>query len=691
MKYSLNNFKPYILAIFAAIIISIALLYPALPKLSSSFIGDGGDNYEYASYMMLFKKNISEGNYPFEFTNFWRYPVGFDFGRSFDSHLAVTLGGSLNYFISSPLSYNLTIIVLMTLNGIFSFIFFKLLTGSKSLALLGMIMYGFSFYTLAKAEAHLNLLFIGGFPLLGYSILRIIKEPKIDLTKSFLFFFSLFLIALGSKEYFLLAIFFLTIYLGVSSIFYKNAVTSIFNKVKNSYKLVFASALTFLVALVVVFLPYISAVINGKFYLGERGGTLFASTPSIIDYIIPNRYLDLLSNAIKSHSNVSIESMVFIGWIELLVFVLFFINRHIKTRFKLFVLTSFLIPFVLSLGYGEQNLFPLLPYRFLGDFFIFRAIAETGRYFVVFYLILSAAVTLALIPLKPNKRIFTIVVVSIIAILLFERTPLKIMTAATLNDNYTKIVQKEPGTAVLDLPINIYHPDYNVLSFYYNKPLVNGYFHWSSDGPKEREFLNSSGLMDYSCNSQDNVKINNDNLIIENLKTYGITTIVIHKDDKFYYPVCKNVRIRLSRMIPNTVVVPETKQQKQIVAKSFTGYPKLTLYFPKKGKFNLDGLYVAPDSKTNFNILVNDSPIEANYSWNSIGSPNGIEINPKNQIEIDVEGGSTITIYSKDLVENTYFSVWYRYTPDSNTQQILYQLRLEKIFEDDTVEVYRLK
>jgi hypothetical protein len=476
----------------------------------------------------------------------------------------------------------------------------------------------------------------------------------------------------------------------VAAIFYKNGVISILNKVKNSYKLVSASIVVFLISLGVVFLPYISAVINGNFYLFQRGGTLFAATPSITDYLIPNGYLDLLSNIIKSHSRVSIEDMVFVGWIELVIFILFFINRHIKIRFKLFILTLFLIPFVLSLGYGQQNSFPLLPYRFIKDFFIFRAIAETGRYFVIFYLILSSAVVLALEPLKLNKRTFSIIVVSIIAILLLERTPLKIMTAETLNDNYTKIVQNELSTAVLDLPINIYYPHYDVLSFYYNKPIVNGYFHWSADGPKEKEFLNSTGLLsDYSCNGQSNVQTDNDAQIITNLKQYGITTIVVHKDDKFYHTVCKNVRIRLSRMIPNAIVVGETNQQKEIVSKSFTGNPKLILYFPKKGTFNLDGLYIAPDSKANFNILVNGSAMNTVYWWDNVGSPNAIEINPRNQISIDVEKGSTITIYSENLVENTYFSVHYRYVA-SNSAVMPYKPSIESIYQNEQVDVLRL-
>jgi len=690
MKYSLNNFKIYILAVFTAITISIVLLYPALPKLNSSFIGDGGDNYEYASYTMLFKKNISEGHFPFEFTNYWRYPVGFDFERSFDSHLTVILGGTLNYFISSPLSYNLTIIFLMALNGIFSFIFFKYLTGSKALALLGMIMYGFSFYTLAKAEAHPNLLFIGGFPLLGYSILRIIKEQKINLTKSFLFFFSLFLIALGSKEYFLLAILFLIIYLVITTVFYKNNVKSILKEIKNAYKLIAVSTFAFLIALSVVFFPYISAVINGTFYLPPREDTLFTSTPSLIDYLIPNRYLDLLSNIVKDHSRISIESMVFIGWIELLIFVLFFINRHIKTKFKLFILSIFLIPLILSFGYGEQNSFPLLPYRFLKDFIIFRAIAETNRYFVVFYLILSSTVVLTLATLKSNKRIFAIVVASVVALLLLERFPLKIITAATLNDSYTKIVQKEPGTAVLDLPINIYYPGYNVLSFYYNKPLVNGYFHWSSDGPKERSFLTSSGLMDYYCNGQATIETNNNDALIKNLKNYGITTIVIHKDKNFYYQACKSVRIKINSLftVPISLDLAPV-MEKQVVQKYLEGKASFNFYFPQDGVFYLDGVYIAPSSNTVINIALNNQLLPG-YAW-SVKNDYSMELLPKYSFSFSVKAGSMLSLFSSQETNNTYFSMWYRYKPDRKTQTLPYEPLFQKIFEDATVEVYQLK
>jgi hypothetical protein len=297
---------------------------------------------------------------------------------------------------------------------------------------------------------------------------------------------------------------------------------------------------------------------------------------------------------------------------------------------------------------------------------------------------------LTLAALKSTKRIFAIAVVFVIALLLLERFPLKIMTAATLNDNYTRIVQNEPGTAVLDLPINIYYPGYNVLSFYYSKPLVNGYFHWSSDGPKERGFLNSSGLMDYYCNGQTSVEANNNESLIKDLRKYGITTIVIHKDKNFYYQVCKSVRIKINSLLTTPTSLDLAPIiEKQIVQKYWEGKPSFTFYLPQDGVFYLDGAYISPSSNASFNITLNNQPL-AGYAW-SIKNDYSMEHLPKYSVSFPVKAGSELSISSPQETSNTYFSLWYRYAPGNNAQKILYQPLLEKIFEDDTVEVYRLK
>jgi hypothetical protein len=175
MKRFLVKFDIVLVILFSALI-TILFTWPGILSLSSRYIGDGYDNYEYASYQSLAAQRITSGQFPFGFTNFWRYPVGFDFGRGFDSYLTVSTGAFLKLFLGMPLSYNLTIYVLLILNGLFSYIFFRYLTGSKSLGLIGAIIYGFSFYALARGSSHPNLMFEGGIPLLFLAVIRLMKK-----------------------------------------------------------------------------------------------------------------------------------------------------------------------------------------------------------------------------------------------------------------------------------------------------------------------------------------------------------------------------------------------------------------------------------------------------------------------------------------------------------------------------------
>src|SRR4029078_10702006 len=100
---------------------------------------------------------------------------------------------------------------------------------------------------------------------------------------------------------------------------------------------------------------------------------------------------------------------------------------------------------------------------------------------------------------------------------------------------------------------------YDVLSVLYDKPIVNGYFHWSADGATEKSFLTESQLLDrYMCNADNRLLASDlenqaDTLLLLELKQFGIQTIVVHKDDKYYHTVCMSVRERLSNLLPETI------------------------------------------------------------------------------------------------------------------------------------------
>lgn len=700
MKHFLNKWN--FLLLVAIILLSVVLTWPSLLHISSQYIGDGGDNYEYASYQMLASHRIQSGLLPFGFTNFWRYPVGFDFARGFDSYLTVILGTTLNLFIAMPLAYNLTIFLLMSLNGIFSYLFFKELTKSKLLALIGMLIYGFSFYTIGKAASHPNLLFIGGFPLLGLTFLRLLKKETHFLKDYLYFFLALLVIAIGSSQYFLMLFIFLPIYLLLCLIFYKRETILFIDRLININCL--KALLLFLISFFVIYFPQINAIINHSFVFLKRGDVLLNLTPSLSDFILPNPYLKLvISSILNSQSSPSIEKLVFIGFVEIIILLIaIFYSLHLRNKkFCVFLITLFVIPFGLSLGFGKNDNLWFLPYHFLSNIFPFSTIPETGRYFVVFNFFIAVILVSLLSNLQIKKRNYVLIL--LIIFLILERLPSSFyLTPSLKNLPYQKIVQNEKSSAVLDLPINFYYPNYDILSFYYNKPIVNGYFHWSADTDKEKSFILKDNLLSrYICYANDslqNNQINNlyeanlDGQMISLLKTNGINTIVVHKDDKFYYPVCKSFRERLSRLIASDYVPLETTPmtaEKQLNNYFWEGKPNFTYYSPDNGKLYLDGVYIAPGSKANFNILVDGKPLE-NYSW-SVKKDYSMELLPKYAIIVNVRAGSLITFSSPVQTNDTYFSLWYRFIPDNNSPKFTYESTFQKLFEDNNAIVYQLR
>jgi len=700
MKRFLVKFDIVLVILFSALI-TILFTWPGILNLSSRYIGDGYDNYEYASYQSLAAQRITSGQLPFGFTNFWRYPVGFDFGRGFDSYLTVSTGAFLKLFLGMPLSYNLTIYILLILNGLFSYIFFRYLTGSKSLGLIGAIIYGFSFYALARGSSHPNLMFEGGIPLLFLAVIRLIKKEVHELKDYLLLFLSLILIALGSSQYLLMVFILFPIYALLALFFYKREAVIFIKKIRIGQFLL--SLAIFMVTLLLLFYPHIQAVFNKTFVFLARKDVLFASTPSALDYIFPNTYLKLfITNFFHSNSDTSIEKVVFLGFTEILLFIASLIGflRLKSKKNTLFLITLLIVPLLLSLGFGKyDNLWPL-PYHFLGNLFPFSLVPETGRFYVFFYFFLTSVILLFLKNLNIKNK--TLLLILIIVFVIAERLPTKFYLAPALkNDAFAEIVKTQKTNAVLDIPVNFYYSPYDILSFSYEKPIVNGYFHWSADGDSEKKFILQDNLLSrYICSNEDpitnkpmdnNYEANQDLKMLSVLKENNIKTIVIHKDNKFLHPVCTNVRKRLSRLFQDYSPIDTTTiaSEKQVIKTSLPGEQNFTFYLPYNGKFYPDGVYVAPTNKADFNIYINNQRL-TNYSW-SIAKNNSMEFSPKDSISISVKAGSSISFSSSNETGSTYFSMWYRYVANTSSGKITREPFFQKIFEDDKAVIYRLK
>lgn len=716
MQFLVHTFKTrhdILLAAGIAFLLSVWFTFPGILNLQNAYIGDGGDNYEYAAYMGLAVKHIGWGVFPYHPTDFWRYPVGFDFSRGFDSYLTVTIGALLTMMVGLPLSYNLTIIMLMIANGVISYLLFKFITRSKVLGYVGMLMYGFSFYTVAKAASHPNLLFNGGITLYAWSILRFFRHEKITRKDLIIFFASLVLIASGSTLYFIFVMFFTVLY-GLLLYYFDHALLlSVIHKIRSDTKTFFKIFGITFVVLLIMYYPHITAIFNHSFVLFQRDKVLYELTPSIFDYFLPNWYLRIfLAKFVVSPGIPSIEKAVFLGWAELAFFVAFFFGRF-KRKFKAYMAILFFLPFVLSLGYGKEDAFPILPYRFLSNIFPFNVLVETGRYYVIFYLFITLAVLLFLHSIQ-RKRLRWALIGTFVILMLLERFPTSFYLSSPLNNEpYVEAVKKDNSQAVLDLPLNPYYAQYDVLSLYYDKAIVNGYFHWSADGNKEKRFImDEDGLINrYSCSDIDPILVRGmdygletgfDIQMLELLKKHNIRTIVIHLDDKFYHPVCKNVRLRLSRLFPYIKSLdgkPESTtpldsydpyKEKQIVARMWDGKPSFTFYFPDSGNFNLDGAYFDPSEPAPFTITIDNKPVDFAYNWNTLANGKAVEMNPKYTVKFPVAAGQFIRFSSPQEVGNTFFSLWYVYVPDATSSAIPLNLPLEKIHEDEKAIIYHV-
>jgi len=686
--------------ILLSLFFTVVLTLPSVFQLSSHLIGDGWDNYQQAGYQTLVAEGIQEEKQPFAHTTFWRYPVGFDFSRGFDSYLVVLSGGLLTILLGMPLAYNLSVFLVMILNGVCSYFFFHKISHSRFLGVIGMLIFGFSFYALARGGSHLNLLFIGAIPLTALSLQRVIRYEAFTRKDLFLFALTAAAILLGSLQY-LVMLSLGVVWVGiVYMVIYRQETRQLYQLLKQQLTVIIVFLASLLTAFILLFNAQLSALTNGTFNFFLRPDVLTHATPSLTDFFLPNGYLSFLLFPLgKSLSDSSIEKVVFFGFIESLLFLLFFLTSYSK-RLKLFLFLSFLFPFLLSLGYGTYNNLFFLPYRFLKHYFPFSGIAESGRFFLLSSFIMSIAVVLTLKRLPAFKSRGYVLII-LLLLLFLERVPKAYPLSDSLKADYTKIVRDLPSSAVLDLPVDPHYGRYDLLSYYYQKPIVNGYFHWSADGEEAQSFLTNSTLSVFGCSLSDPILSSETekafqptlNLrLINLLRENNIRTLVVHKDDKYYHTVCRNVRLRLSSLLPEIIVAKSTigKEQQHVSSTLSEVKPTVSLYIPSSGLLYLDGVYLAPSTNASFSATLNDRSFLGDYHLVPAQDEFSLELTPKQSLILPVEAGSTLTFSSDTVVPNTVYSLWYRYEPDASAVTLPLQTALTKEYEDEKATVYSL-
>ncbi|MBI2612149.1 hypothetical protein HYW54_05420 [Candidatus Gottesmanbacteria bacterium] len=512
--------KKFLFASLLGILAVVIFTFPSIFHISDRIIGDGGDNYQFLAFQNLAWREFESGQFPFGWTNYWRYPVGFNFGISYDSSLLLTLGIVLYPIVSNPVVvYNLSVLLFLLFNYISSYIFFRYVTKSTFLGILGGLIYGFSFYSLARMGGHPNLIFTGFVPLLAYSLYRIYKTQG-DFISFVVLTIASILVYMSSLQYLLLVSGALLITTPIFIVFYPTVFKEFVNILWQKKKLVLVS---FIIIGSIFF-----------FFHGQRlemivSKKLILPTPEIVsvpldNYFLPNIYSKTLSAIAANNTREWIEYVVFLGFAEFILFLVFLVSSVLPGRLRGFIAFLVLILFILSTGMVVYSLvFFTLP---------FRGIIEPGRFYVVFYFLITLGILLSL----PKRLLFLLI---IFAIIFLERLPNNFYSSPTLYDrDLVKSVASIKSEAVLDVPIFTEWWNgnrYDLYSVYYDKPIVNGYIHWSGNDASTKSFLEK--LQGFSCDSSRASGFDVSKVRPLLLST-NIHTIVFHKDISIPHAEC---------------------------------------------------------------------------------------------------------------------------------------------------------
>lgn len=515
--------------LLALAIITLIYMSPALPSLTSAVIGDGGDNYQFLGFQYVAKRLVSTGDALSGWTDYWRYPAGIQFQSAADSMLFVLLGLLLYGGTDNPiLVYNLSVVLLVYLNLVLSYAAYRTWF-SRSLSIVGAIMYGASFYTLAKVGGHVNLAATAGFPLFFSALYRIWRYSGRRRDFMLLAASSLYL-TLSSLQYPLILLGALPFFVMLLLIYSRENVFEFLRIIWN--KRLLAALATLL--LVVGIVPF-----HGR-KLAElvKGATILPSDRLVVvppvNFILPNRYVPAVAAAIPNSTKSWIEYSVFLGFAEI-VLVLLAVRSLKPSPAKHCLVTAAVVLLVICLG-QPGTLEWLWPYPYLFRILPYRGIIEPARFYVLLYFAMTVLILLYL--QQQNKQKVILTIAFLIGI---ERLPMNYHRSPTLYEPaFIEAVKKRPTRAVLDLPVNVSWSGgqfYDLYSVHYQRPIVNGYFHWSGDHPatralvaKLREFeceVEPTGVVKEFDNSKAVVKRDE---VLEALIRHDIRTVVVHKN-----------------------------------------------------------------------------------------------------------------------------------------------------------------
>jgi len=670
----------------------------------TQLIGDGWDNYEFMGFMHIARENILNLRHPFSGSTVFRYPEGFDFSYGYDGAFPTISGAFLGIVFNKVLAYNLTVVLILFLNLYISFVFFEklgqLLKGDSVNKLnyyVAGLIFGFSPYVFARINSHLNLAFVAGFPILTYYIIRAYLKLRVREKMIFRDFWGvgwgLLLVSFGSLQYLLFLLWFVPILLGIlwlSMPGFKGFLKSFPSILKDNIRAMAPAVLAVLGVFTFFYWGYLYAVATGRLFLLNVAKK--PHKPELLDLVFPNRYLGSWWGSLNP-SGASIENVVTLGVVSIVLLVFFLILcKQLWPR----ILLAVLVPLQILLILGILR-FPLIP--------------EGGRFILLISLVFSCL--LVGTNFIKSKAIAVLIVVLLLAERLFfmvhvhEPFDLGILRQFVADETNTlvrrdipdpfkpevyKIVNEQPGQAVLHIPMSGYNAYYSAVATFYNKALVDGYFHHTADNEAARSLIEHRVVKKFNCDSGhlDNIYTRPENpaTAVSFLKSYDVNTIVLYKNDKYFHDACKNVRDWWHWLYPVTIQISEPTDG--VVTKSIelVDYEKfrVQLFFTKDANFALTGFLVHPRYVDDVKVTMPDG---TTHQFNDVKNLEaGLSTEISSPMTIRAQAGDVVTFESElPLLDTAYFTVFYSldYVGLSSAKPLF-----ELIYDDDEVEIYNL-
>ncbi len=546
------------------LIVGLLFTWPSGLYLTTHLIGDGGDHHQFSYNQVALYERITSGEYFLSHSYDLRYPVGFDLGVGFDGGFVVFVGVLLLFFVGQPLAFNISVLIAYLVSALFSYILAKQLTKSKLVAFIGAVVYGFSFYVLARGAGHNNLLFTAGWPLFAYAWLRIIKSKHISFMHSIVSAFGLFFLTLGSLQYALMLSFVFPLVVVAFAVFHPAQFGTLLKKISTSWKPLLASHLVFASFFIWYVSPYMNAFVSGNW--NEKGSVheiALDHDVELMDFLVPNSFMPLFITFLTGKSEkIGLENSVFVGWIEIVFLFCFLLSRY-RFSIKGFLGSVLFSVWTVALGVTEFGM--TWAYQYLAHFVPFAQITEPGRFVVVIQLIIMVMIVLILDGIRDKSRQFLLALI-VLAVVIIERVPYRFFVVP-VDMTFFSAIDQVPGTAVMNVPFNIHEAERDAIPTFTSKKIVDGYFHWAANTPDTRRFIDQPNAFIHrlSCEFGDLVMeiarekypfltddelalLLNTDLIVQ-MQKYDIQAIAHYKNKEYKWPQCQTTSTRVDELL----------------------------------------------------------------------------------------------------------------------------------------------